>query len=47
MQLLYCFVRANGFTVAATDAVHAVGIFPDGDVEFADFLAGTAFCTFF
>ena len=35
-------MRAGGFAGAAADAVHAVGIFPDGDVQVAGFLAGRA-----
>ena len=47
MQLLYSFVRAGSFTVAAADTVHAVWFLPDGDIEFAGLLAGAAFCAFF
>ena len=47
MHLLYRIMRTGSFTVAAADAVHAVGILPDWDVELADFLAGAAFGAFF
>ena len=40
-------MRACCFTFSATDAVHAVGIFPDGDVEVAVFLAEAAAHAFF
>ncbi len=39
-------MRANGLTVSAADAVHAVGILPHRNVELADFLTGTAFRAF-
>ena len=39
-------VRTSGLAVSAADAVHAVGIFPNRNIELADFLTGTAFRAF-
>lgn len=38
---------AGGFAVSAADAVGAVRLFKNRDVEFADFLAGSASRAFF
>ena len=42
--------RAGGASVAAfsaTDAIDAVWVLPNGDIQLADFLAGSARYTFF
>ncbi len=47
---MLCFNCAGWASVAAfsaTDAIDAVWIFPNGDIQLADFLTSTAFHTFF
>lgn len=40
-------MRTSGLAVSAADAVHTVGIFPNRNIELADFLTGSAFRAFF